>query len=146
MSLEQQRAAVHQQFSLVADNIFGMLETLMDEYEAEISSSHRDMEHPARPTERTDICTAGLSFILYSQSLFFQFSSVFVFLPLETLATGDNPSSGLVGAVRQQRTGKECYLVKIQSFNLTSDNVTMRRELLPQPRGPSIFVCSYDLQ
>lgn len=146
MSLEQQRAVVHQRLSLVADNIFGLLETLMDEYEAEIFSSHQDMEHPPRPAERTDICTAGLSFILYSQSLFFQFSSVLVFLPLETFTTGDNPSSGLVGAVRQQRRGKECYLVKIQSFSLTSDNVTMRRELLPQPQGPSIFVSSYDLQ
>lgn len=123
MSLEQQRVVVHQRLSLVADNIFGMLETLMDEYEAEISSSHLDTEHPPRPAEGTDTCTAGLSFILYSQSLFFQFSSVLVFLPLETLATGDNPSSGLVGAVSQHRTGKECYLVKIQSFNLTSDNV-----------------------
>lgn len=106
MSLEQQKVVVHQRLSLVADNIFGMLETLMDEYEAEISSSHQDMEHPPRPAEGTDICTAGLSFILYNQSLFFQFSSVLVFLSLETLATGDNPSRGLVGAVGQQRTVK----------------------------------------
>lgn len=44
MSPEQQRAAVHQRLSLVADEILRLLEMVMGEYEAEVSGSPEEIE------------------------------------------------------------------------------------------------------
>lgn len=45
MSPEQQRALVHKRLSVVADEIFRILEIMMGEYEAEVSHSHEEIEH-----------------------------------------------------------------------------------------------------
>ncbi|XP_070782727.1 zinc finger protein 260-like [Enoplosus armatus] len=44
MSSEQQRAVVHKRLSVVADEIFRILEIMMGQYEAEVSSSHDEVE------------------------------------------------------------------------------------------------------
>ncbi|XP_044035124.1 gastrula zinc finger protein XlCGF57.1-like [Siniperca chuatsi] len=44
MSPEQQRAVVHKRLSVVADEIFRILEMMMGEYEAEVSSSHEEIQ------------------------------------------------------------------------------------------------------
>ncbi|KAI3364933.1 hypothetical protein L3Q82_001113 [Scortum barcoo] len=42
---EQQRAAVHRRLSVVADEIFRILEIMMGEYEADVSRPHEGIEH-----------------------------------------------------------------------------------------------------
>ncbi|XP_075950209.1 uncharacterized protein LOC142952090 [Anarhichas minor] len=49
MSPEQQRAAVHERLSAVADEIFRILEKMLGEYEAEVSSSHEEIERKGQP-------------------------------------------------------------------------------------------------
>ncbi|KAL7373049.1 hypothetical protein ABVT39_026422 [Epinephelus coioides] len=44
VSAEQQRAAVHKRLSAVADEIFWILERMIREYEAEVSSSHEEIQ------------------------------------------------------------------------------------------------------
>ncbi|XP_041818983.1 zinc finger protein 2-like isoform X2 [Chelmon rostratus] len=53
MSAEQQRAVVHQQLSVVADEIFRVLEVMMSEYEAEVSGSHEEIQRHRRLLEFT---------------------------------------------------------------------------------------------
>lgn len=72
MSPEQKRAVVHKRLSLVADEIFRILETLMGEYEAEVSGSHEEVERHRRLLDVTlkteaNLHRTGKFHILYSR-------------------------------------------------------------------------------
>lgn len=51
MSPEHQRAVVHKQLSVVTDEIFRILEVMMGEYEAEVSSSHKESQRQRQPPD-----------------------------------------------------------------------------------------------
>lgn len=53
MTPEQQRAAVHQRLSVVADEIFRILEKMFSEYEADVSGSLEENEGKRQPTSVT---------------------------------------------------------------------------------------------
>lgn len=85
MSPEQQRAVVHKRLSLVADEIFRILETLMGEYEAEVSGSHEEVERHRRLLDVTlkteaNLHRTGTFFILYSCHWFFSSTISFSFV------------------------------------------------------------------
>lgn len=63
-SPEQRRAAVHKRLSAVADDIFRIIETVMGEYEAEVSRPHDENERQHKQPDftlktETDIHTTG---------------------------------------------------------------------------------------
>lgn len=67
-SPERQRAAVHKRLSLVADEICRILETLLDEYESEVSGSREESELHHRPLDVTltaELHTTGIYTVLH---------------------------------------------------------------------------------